>query len=198
MVLFTTSAQASARRMHLDLAGKEEGKNGPLLQESSPADRQKRSDSMNERTLLLIKPDAVQRGLIGEIVRRFERKGFKVVGMKMLKMTKELAKEHYAHLVSKPFYPDLEKFITSNPIVAMAIEGKDAVEVTRTIVGPTNASKAPGGSIRGDLSNSTSRNVIHASDSKETAAKEMPRFFKPNELFDYSLDVESYLYASDE
>jgi nucleoside-diphosphate kinase len=153
---------------------------------------------MNERTLLLIKPDAVQRGLIGEIVRRFERKGFKVVGMKMLKMTKELAKEHYAHLVSKPFYPDLEKFITSNPIVAMAIEGKDAVEVTRTIVGPTNASKAPGGSIRGDLSNSTSRNVIHASDSKETAAKEMPRFFKPNELFDYSLDVESYLYASDE
>jgi len=153
---------------------------------------------MKERTLLLLKPDAVQRGLIGEILLRFERKGFKIVGLKMLKMTHELAKEHYAHLVSKPFYPDLEQFVTSNPIVAVAIEGKEAVEVTRTIVGPTNASKAPGGSIRGDFSNSTSRNVIHASDSKETAAREVPRFFKPNELFDYSMNVEPYLYASDE
>ncbi|VVC03349.1 Nucleoside diphosphate kinase [Candidatus Bilamarchaeum dharawalense] len=153
---------------------------------------------MKERTLLLLKPDAVQRGLIGEIVLRFERKGFKIVGLKMLKMTKELAREHYAHLVSKPFYPDLEKFVTENPIIAVAIEGKEAVEVTRTIVGPTNASKAPAGTIRGDFSNSTSRNVIHASDSKETAAKEIPRFFKPHELYDYSMNVEPFLCASDE
>ncbi|MFH1785920.1 MAG: nucleoside-diphosphate kinase [Candidatus Micrarchaeota archaeon] len=151
-----------------------------------------------ERTLLLLKPDAIQRGLIGKLLHRFERKGFKIIGLKMLKMSKDLAKEHYAHLVNKPFYPDLEKFVTENPIIAVAIEGKEAVEVTRTIVGPTNASKAPSGTIRGDFSNSTSRNVIHASDSKETAEKEVPRFFKPDELFDYSLVLENYLRASDE
>jgi nucleoside-diphosphate kinase len=152
---------------------------------------------MRERTLLLIKPDAIQRGLIGPILARFEAKGFKIVGLKMIHVSKELSKEHYAHLVSKPFYPDLEKFVTAQPIVAVVIEGKEAVEVTRLIVGPTNASKAPGGTIRGDFSNSTSRNVIHASDSKETAEKEIHRFFKPAELFDYKLN-ESFLYASDE
>ena len=153
---------------------------------------------MKERTLLLIKPDAIQRGFVGNIISRFERKGFKIVGMKMLHMSKELAKEHYSHLVSKPFYPDLEKFVTSHPLVSMVIEGKEAVEVTRTIVGPTNASKAPGGTIRGDLSNSTSRNVIHASDSKETAEKEIKRFFKDSELFEYKLNNEPYLSAPDE
>jgi len=152
---------------------------------------------MKERTLLLIKPDAVQRGLIGDILTRFEHKGFKVVGIKMLQMSKELSKEHYAHLTSKPFYADLEKFMTSQPIVAVVIEGKEAVEVTRLIVGPTNASKAPGGTVRGDFSNSTSRNVIHASDSKETAEKEVHRFFKPSELFEYKLN-DAFLYASDE
>ncbi|MFA6530297.1 MAG: nucleoside-diphosphate kinase [Candidatus Micrarchaeia archaeon] len=150
-----------------------------------------------ERTLILLKPDAVQRGLIGRIVSRFEEKGLKVAGMKMIRVTPELAKEHYSHLVSKQFYPDLEKFITSNPIVAMAIEGKEAVEVVRLMCGPTNATKAPSGTIRGDFSNSTSRNVIHASDSKETAAKEVPRFFKSDELFDYELN-RMWLYASDE
>jgi len=140
----------------------------------------------------------MQRGLIGEILARFERKGFKVIGLKMLQMSKELAKEHYAHLVSKPFYPDLEKFVTEHPLVAAVVEGKEAVEVTRLIVGPTNASKAPGGTIRGDFSNSTSRNVIHASDSKETAEKEIKRFFKPSELFDYKMRNEPYLCASDE
>jgi nucleoside-diphosphate kinase len=153
---------------------------------------------MRERTLLLLKPDALQRGLIGEILSRFEKKGFKVVGLKMLQMTKDLAKEHYAHLVSKPFYPDLEKFVTEYPIVAAVVEGKEAVEVVRLIVGPTNASKAPGGTIRGDLSNSTSRNVIHASDSKEAAVKEIHRFFKPHELFEYGLSHDSWLYAADE
>ncbi len=153
---------------------------------------------MKERTLLLLKPDAMQRGLIGEILARFERKGFKIVGMKMLHMSKELARDHYAHLVSKPFYPDLEKFVTSHPLVAVVIEGKEAVEVTRLIVGPTNASKAPGGTIRGDFSNSTSRNIIHASDSKETAEKDVHRFFRKEELFDYKLNNEQYLFAPDE
>ena len=153
---------------------------------------------MKERTLLLIKPDALQRGLIGDVLSRFEHKGFKVVGMKMIRMTKEVSKDHYAHLVSKPFYPDLEKFMTENPIVAVVIEGKEAVEVTRLIVGPTNASKAPGGTIRGDFSNSTSRNIIHASDSKETAEKEVKRFFKSEELHSYKLHNEQFLCASDE
>ena len=153
---------------------------------------------MQEKTLLLIKPDAIQRGLVGEIISRFEKKALKLVGMKMLLVTRELAKEHYAHLVDKPFYPDLEKFVTSNPVVAVVVEGKDAVEVVRLIVGPTNASKAPGGTIRGDLSNSTSRNVIHASDSKETAEKEITRFFKPNEIYAYKNSDAYYRYASDE
>ena len=153
---------------------------------------------MKERTLLLLKPDAIQRGLIGGILARFEKKGFKIIGMKMLHMSKELSKEHYAHLVNKPFYPDLEKFVTSHPLVAAVIEGKEAVEVVRLIVGPTNASKAPGGTIRGDLSNSTSRNIIHASDSKETAEKEVHRFFKKEELFEYEMKSEPYLYAPDE
>ena len=153
---------------------------------------------MMERTLLLLKPDAIQRGLIGQIVSRFEKKGFRIVGMKMMQMSKELAKEHYAHLVDKPFYPDLEKFVTSHPLVAMVVEGKEAVEVVRLIVGPTNASKAPAGTVRGDFSNSTSRNVIHASDSLETAKKEVARFFKDEELFSYDLKVAEYLKASDE
>jgi nucleoside-diphosphate kinase len=150
-----------------------------------------------ERTLVILKPDAIQRGFVGEIIARFERKGLKIVGMKMLKMSSGLAKEHYAHLVQKPFYPDLEKFMTSHPIIAIVIEGKEAVDVVRNMCGPTNATNAPGGTIRGDLSNSTSRNVIHASDSRETAEKEIKRFFKPEELFDYKLN-EYYLYAADE
>ena len=151
-----------------------------------------------ERTLLLLKPDAIQRGLIGQIVSRFEKKGFRIVGMKMMQMSKDIAKEHYAHLVDKPFYPDLEKFVTSHPLVAMVVEGKEAVDVVRLIVGPTNASKAPAGTIRGDFSNSTSRNVIHASDSLETAKKEVARFFRGDELFQYEMKVADYIKASDE
>ena len=153
---------------------------------------------MKERTLLLVKPDAIQRGLIGGIVERFEMKGFKIVGMKMFQMTKEFAKEHYSHLVDKPFYPDLEKFVTEHPTLAIVVEGKEAVEVVRLMVGPTNATKAPAGTVRGDFSNSTSRNVMHASDSKETAEREIKRFFKPEELFDYEFKNEYYKYAADE
>ena len=153
---------------------------------------------MKERTLLLLKPDALMRGLVGSILSRFEQKGFKIVGLKMIHVSAALAKDHYSHLVSKPFYPDLEKFMTENPVVAVVIEGKEAVEVVRNIVGPTNASKAPAGTIRGDFSNSTSRNIIHASDSKETAVKEVARFFKNEELHNYKLATDSFLYASDE
>ena len=151
-----------------------------------------------EKTLVIIKPDAIQKGVTGEIIARFERKGLKIVGMKMIQMDEKLAKEHYAHLADKPFYPDLEKFVTEHPVLLFVAEGKEAVEVVRLIVGPTNATKAPAGTIRGDFSNSTSRNVIHASDSKETAVKEIKRFFKNEELFSYEFRNEYYRYAADE
>ncbi|MEM4272139.1 MAG: nucleoside-diphosphate kinase [Candidatus Bilamarchaeaceae archaeon] len=151
-----------------------------------------------ERTLILLKPDAFQRALLGEIISRFERKGLKIVGMKMLRMSPALSREHYAHLTSKAFYSGLEKFITSGPLLAFVLEGQEAVEVVRNIVGVTNARKAAAGTIRGDLSMSTGRNTIHASDSLETAKKEIARFFKKEELFDYKLELWDYLYAEDE
>jgi nucleoside-diphosphate kinase len=151
-----------------------------------------------ERTLILVKPDAFQRALVGRIVSRFEEKALKIVGMKMLKMPSELAKEHYAHLTGKPFYPGLEAFMTADPILALVVEGQEAVEVVRKIVGVTNARKAEAGTIRGDFSMSTGRNTIHASDSAETAKKEVARFFKGEELFEYSLKLEDYMYAEDE
>ncbi len=149
-----------------------------------------------ERTVILIKPDAVQRELIGEILSRFEKKGLKVVGLKMLQLSPELSKEHYSHLVGKPFYAGLENFMTHLPIVAAALEGKDAVEVVRKLVGVTNAREAAPGTIRGDFSMSVSKNTIHASDSKETAEKELKRFFKKEELFNYK--KQDYYYANDE
>ncbi len=151
-----------------------------------------------ERTLVLFKPDVLQRGLLGEIIARFERKGLKIVGLKMLRMSPETAKEHYAHLTSKPFYPGLEKFMTHMPIVAMVVEGVEAVEVGRKLAGATNSRKAEAGTVRGDFSNSTSRNAIHASDSLETAKKEVARFFKEEELFDYKMVLHEYFYAEDE
>lgn len=151
-----------------------------------------------ERTVVLVKPDAFQRGLVGKIVSRFEQKGLKIVGMKMIKMSPALAKEHYAHLVEKPFYPGLEKFMAGNPLLVFAVEGHEAIEVVRKIVGVTNARKAEAGTIRGDFSMSTGRNTIHASDSAETAKKELERFFKPEELFDYGLVLVDYIYAEDE
>ncbi|MFP3950187.1 MAG: nucleoside-diphosphate kinase [Candidatus Micrarchaeia archaeon] len=151
-----------------------------------------------EKTLILIKPDAFQRGIVGSILSRFEQKGLKILGMKMLKMSPELSKEHYAHLLDKPFYPGLEKFMTSAPLLALAVEGQEAVEVVRKIVGVTNARNAEAGTIRGDFSMSTGRNAIHASDSRETAEKELARFFKPEELFDYPLNNWDFIYAEDE
>ncbi|MEW5996122.1 MAG: nucleoside-diphosphate kinase [Candidatus Micrarchaeota archaeon] len=151
-----------------------------------------------ERTLILFKPDVLQRAILGEIIARFERKGLKIVGLKMLKMNTATAKEHYAHLTSKPFYPGLEKFMTHHPIVAMVVEGVEAVEVGRKLAGATNARKAEAGTIRGDFSNSTSRNVIHAADSLEMAQKEIARFFKKEELFEYPLVLHEYFYAEDE
>lgn len=151
-----------------------------------------------ERTLILLKPDALQRGLAGKILARFEARGLKVIGLKMLKMSPQFSKEHYAHLATKPFYPDLEKFITHHPIIAMVLEGKECVQVVRDMMGSTNSRKALPGTIRGDFSMSTSRNLIHGSDSAETAEKEIRRFFKPEELYEYKSASADYLYAPDE
>jgi len=149
-----------------------------------------------ERTLVLIKPDGISRELVGTVISRFERKGLKIVGLKMIRISPELAREHYAHLVDKPFYPGLEKFMTHMPVIAMVLEGKDAVSVVRTVVGVTNAREANPGTIRGDFAMSVSKNIIHASDSLDTAVKEVKRFFKDGEIFEYS--KQDYYYSDDE
>ena len=135
-----------------------------------------------ERTLILVKPDGVQRGLAGEIISRFERRGLKLVGMKFMQMSRELAEEHYAVHKERPFYADLVNYITSGPIVAMVWEGKDAINAARATMGATNPVQAAPGTIRGDLGMEIGRNLVHASDGPETAVKEVNLFFTPGEL----------------
>ncbi|MDR0870049.1 MAG: nucleoside-diphosphate kinase [Planctomycetaceae bacterium] len=129
------------------------------------------------QTLILLKPDAVERGLVGAILKRFEEKGLQIVRMKMLCFTPELAQQHYAEHVSKPFYPALKQYITSGPVVAAVLDGVEAVAVVRQLVGPTNGIEAPPGTIRGDYSLSNQRNLVHASDSPESAEREIKIFF---------------------
>jgi nucleoside-diphosphate kinase len=135
-----------------------------------------------ERTLLFVKPDGVKRGLVGEIIARFERKGLRLVALKMLKVTPELAKKHYEEHVTKAFYPELEEFILSGPVVAMVVEGIDVVTLTRAMMGKTKHTEAAPGTIRGDLAFSTGENLIHGSDSPERAQIEIANFFTPAEL----------------
>lgn len=135
-----------------------------------------------ERTLILVKPDGVQRGLAGEIVSRFERKGLKLVAMKMMRVTPELSDIHYAEHVTKPFYPGLKTFITSGPIVAMVIEGEKAVSVCRKMMGATKFFEAEPGTIRGDYAFSMTENLVHGSDSPESATREIGIYFKNEEL----------------
>ena len=151
-----------------------------------------------EKTLVLLKPCAVQRGIMGEVLNRFEKKGLRVCGMKMMQLTDALLSEHYAHLSEKPFFHRVKDSMMTAPVVALALEGVDAIEAVRTIVGPTTGRKAPAGTIRGDYSMSFQENIVHASDSPETAAVELRRFFTPSEIFDYQLAYFDYLYANDE
>jgi nucleoside-diphosphate kinase len=137
---------------------------------------------MPQRTLIFVKPDGVRRGLVGEIISRFERKGLRIVAMKMLRFTPELARRHYEEHVSKPFYPSLEKFVLSGPVVAMVIEGEDVIELTRTMMGKTRHTEAAPGTIRGDFAFSTTENLVHGSDSPERAAIEIANFFTPEEI----------------
>jgi len=151
-----------------------------------------------ERTLIIVKPDALQRNLLGEIIHRFERKGLKVVGLKMMAIDDLKINEHYAHHQDKPFFVNLKKYMQSSPVVVMAIEGVEVVNAVRLIVGPTKGREADAGSIRGDFAMSTQCNIVHASDSLETAQKEIKRFFKEEELFDYKkMDLE-WVYGNDE
>ncbi len=150
---------------------------------------------MTERTFIAIKPDGVKRGLIGEVIKRFETKGFKVIGLKMLQVTQEQAAQHYAEHVGKPFYDGLVKFITAAPIVAIALEGNDVVAQARRIMGATDPNKADIGTIRADFGQAMNRNIVHGSDSPESAERELAIYFKPEELmsntknsFDYVIE----------
>ena len=151
-----------------------------------------------ERTLILIKPNAIQRGIMGDIVTRFERKGLRLCGMKMVQLTDEILSEHYSHLSSKPFFQRVKDSMMACPVIVCCYEGVDAIEAVRTITGPTTGRKAPAGTIRGDYSMSFQENIVHASDSPETAEIELKRFFAPEEIFDYKLSTFDFLYANDE
>lgn len=151
-----------------------------------------------ERTLILIKPNAIQRGLTGDIITRFERKGLRFVGIKMMFMTDEIVNEHYAHLKERPFFPYLKASMQVAPIIACCLEGAEAVDTVRLMVGATNSRKALPGTIRGDFSMSGEQNVVHASDSVENAQIEINRFFKEGELFDYSSAVTAFEYGGEE
>lgn len=148
---------------------------------------------MLERTLVLLKPDCTERRLTGRVIARLEDKGLKIIAMKLMRVTPELARRHYAEHVSKPFYAELEAFITRSPIVAMILEGPEAIAVVRNLVGPTNGLEAPAGTIRGDFSASKQMNLIHASDGPESAAREMGIFFSQEELCPYEPTIQPWV-----
>ncbi len=147
-----------------------------------------------ERTLVLLKPDAVQRGLIGELVSRLENRGMRVAGMKLIAIDRELAGRHYAEHTDKPFFAGLVDFITSSPVVAMVIEGDTAVAVVRGTMGATNPLDAAPGTIRGDLAVSIGMNLMHGSDSLESAGREIALFFEPGEILSYERDFDRWIY----
>ncbi|MEM4161334.1 MAG: nucleoside-diphosphate kinase [Thermoplasmata archaeon] len=147
-----------------------------------------------ERTFVMLKPDAIQRGLCGEIIARFERRGLKIVAMKMLWITKELAEKHYGEHRGKKFFEGLISYITSGPVIAMVIEGKNAVKLVREMMGKTNPQESMPGTIRGDYGIELGRNIIHGSDSLASAEREIALFFTKEEIFDYKLATESWIY----
>ena len=150
-----------------------------------------------ERTLVLVKPDGVQRGLVGEIIGRFERKGLKVVGLRLLTVPREMAERHYAVHAGKHFYAGLVEFITSGPVAAIALEGPDAIATVRRLVGRTMPNEAEPGTIRGDLGISGLRNLIHASDAPETAESELALWFERGTLLDYGREIDAWIVAEE-
>jgi nucleoside-diphosphate kinase len=148
----------------------------------------------NEKTFVMIKPDGVQRGIAGEVLSRFEKKGLQLVALKMLKLDRKLAETHYGEHQSKPFYNALVNFITSSPVIVSVWEGDNAIKIVRKLVGATKAEEAQPGTIRGDFVICTTSNIVHASDGPNTAEREINLFFKPNEIHDYPLTIGEWLY----
>lgn len=147
-----------------------------------------------ERTYLMVKPDGVQRGLCGEIVSRFEKKGLKLLGMKLMVIPKDVAENHYGEHKDKPFFPSLISYITSGPVLAMVWEGENAVAICRNMMGKTKPAESAPGTIRGDFGMVTGMNIIHGSDSVESAEREIKIFFKPEELISYERTIDSWIY----
>ena len=151
-----------------------------------------------ERTFVMFKPDCLQRGLVGRILARFEEKGLRLVGMKMLRITADMAKQHYAEHVTKPFYPRLEDFITAAPVVGAVFEGPEVIRVVREMLGATSGLKAAAGTIRGDFSSSRQMNLVHASDSSEAAAREIAIYFSADELLTWDPTLACWFQAPGE
>ena len=148
-----------------------------------------------EQSLIILKPDCLQRNLLGEIIHRFERKGLKVIGLKMIRLEDVILEEHYGHLKDKPFFGDIKKFMKSSPVVVLALAGVNAISAIRVVVGPTKGYEATAGTIRGDFSMSGQSNIVHASDSRESAEAEIKRFFQKDELFDYPKIDTAFIYS---
>lgn len=151
-----------------------------------------------EKTLIIAKPDALQRGLVGEMIRRLEAKGLKLIGIKMISLSNKLLSAHYAEHLEKPFYTDLENFMSSSPVVVMAWEGYECINSVRLLIGSTNPREADAGTIRGDFAIGSGRNLVHASDSKKNGETEVKRFFDNSELFSYDKTEYAHLYPDSE
>ncbi|MBP7965649.1 MAG: nucleoside-diphosphate kinase [Paludibacteraceae bacterium] len=151
-----------------------------------------------EKTLVIIKPGALQRELVGDIINRFERKGLRLTGLKMIQLNDAILAEHYSHLTDKPFFPRIKESMMASPVIVCCWEGLDCVQVVRTMTGVTNSRNATPGTIRGDFGMSMQENIIHTSDSVENGIIELKRFFKSEELFNYTKVGHSFLYATDE
>ena len=151
-----------------------------------------------EQTFIILKPSTISRSLVGDVLTRFQRKGLRIAGIKMMQLDEAILREHYAHLTERPFFPTLVKSMMATPVIVMVLEGKDCVSVVRSMVGATNCRVAAPGTIRGDFGMSGQENIVHASDSPENALIEIARFFKPEEIFDYQLPTVASIYAPDE
>jgi len=136
-----------------------------------------------QKTLIIYKPDCMEKKCVGTVLERFERAGFSIAGCKMIRLTKELLREHYAHVSEFPFYPGLETFMSSRPVIVMVLQGENVIARVRELLGPTDSTKAPKGTIRGDLGKSSMQNIVHASDGEASAAVEIARFFQPSEVY---------------
>lgn len=151
-----------------------------------------------EKTLVIIKPSGIQRNLAGQIIQRFQQKGLLIAGIKMMRLDEDILRRHYSHLVDRPFFPSILSSMMASPVIVICLAGKDAVAVVRAMTGATNSRLAAPGTIRGDFGMSSQENIIHASDSVDSADAEIKRFFSPDEIFDYQSPLKTYTYSSDE